>query len=123
MNSKALFVFTLVLGVQVFGVFGDDHTIATSVCVGLAPERTYTAAIPRDCNSRQSCNEICRSVADMDVVNDASKPRPECIDALHIYADRGTKNTANTKWVNTWRYGSKGCRATHCGPNFCCCSQ
>lgn len=70
----SLNVVFVVLGVQVFGVFGDDHTIATSVCVGLAPERTYTAAIPRDCNSGQSCNEICRSVADMDVVNDASKP-------------------------------------------------
>lgn len=73
MLSKCV-VFVVLVLVQVFGVFGDDHTIATSVCVGLAPERTYTAAIPRDCNSRQSCNEICRSVADMDVVNDASKP-------------------------------------------------
>lgn len=70
----SLNVVFVVLGVQVFGVFGDDHTIATSVCIGLASERTYTAAIPRDCNSRRSCNEICRSVADMDVVNDASKP-------------------------------------------------
>lgn len=73
MLSKCV-VFVVLVLVQVFGVFGDDHTIATSVCVGLAPERTYTAAIPRDCNSRQSCNEICRSVADMDEVNDASKP-------------------------------------------------
>lgn len=73
MLSKCV-VFVVLVLVQVFGVFGDDHTIATSVCVGLAPERTYTAAIPRDCNSRRSCNEICRSVADMDVVNDASKP-------------------------------------------------
>lgn len=64
----------VVLGVQVFGVIGDDHTIATSVCIGLASERTYTAAIPRNCNSGRSCNEICRSVADMDEVNDASNP-------------------------------------------------
>lgn len=67
-------LFFLVLGTQVFGVIGDDHTIATSVCIGLASERTYTAAIPRNCNSGRSCYEICRSVADMDEVNDASKP-------------------------------------------------
>ncbi|XP_048735740.1 uncharacterized protein LOC125651204 [Ostrea edulis] len=112
------------VGNHIVGIYGQDHEIATSVCVGLAPDKTYTAAIPRRCWSGESCNDICRSVSNMDEVSDAFTPQPRCINALHIYPNnRGPKHTPNTKWINTWRYGSRGCEATHCGPNFCCCSQ
>ncbi|XP_062621607.1 uncharacterized protein LOC134283165 [Saccostrea cucullata] len=116
-------ILTLAFGTNILLISGDDHDIATAACIGLSPQRAYTAAIPRKCSGGESCNAICQSLASLDDYNDAFNKKPQCIDALHIYAKRGPKNTPNTKWINTWRYGSFSCSATHCGPNFCCCSQ
>ncbi|XP_062603316.1 DNA polymerase theta-like [Saccostrea cucullata] len=110
-------------GTNILLISGDDHDIATAACIGLSPQRAHTAAIPRKCGGGESCNEICQSVTGMDYAGVSFNKKPQCIDALHIYAKRGPYNTPNTLWLNTWRYGSFSCAATHCGPNFCCCSQ
>nr|XP_034321919.1 uncharacterized protein LOC117688208 [Crassostrea gigas] len=122
MVSNILVGFMIVLGTQIIGSIGDDHAIATSACIGLSSTRRYTAAIPRDCHGGKSCKDICSSVKTMDETN-GGYGAPQCFNALHIYpGNRGPKNTANTKWINTWIYGGNdGCTKTHCGPNFCCC--
>ncbi|XP_061177588.1 uncharacterized protein LOC133186350 [Saccostrea echinata] len=121
--SLSCLIFTMVFGANILLISGDDHDLATAACIGLSPQRAYTAAVPRKCNGGESCNAICQAVSGMNAAGDSFNKKPQCIDALHIYAKRGAKNTPNTLWVNTWRYGSFSCAATHCGPNFCCCSQ
>ncbi|XP_056013271.1 uncharacterized protein LOC130052409 [Ostrea edulis] len=121
--SVVFSLLALAVGNHIVGIYGEDHEIATAVCVGLAPDNSYTAAIPRKCSSGRSCVDICRSVSNMGKVSGGAFLRPRCINTLHIYASRGSKNTPNTKWINTWKYGFRGCTATHCGPNFCCCSK
>ncbi|XP_062603321.1 uncharacterized protein LOC134265099 [Saccostrea cucullata] len=122
--SLSCLIFTLALGINILLVsgFNYDHGIATAACIALSPQRAYSAAIPRKCGGGQSCDAICQSITNMGY-GDAFNKKPQCVDALHIYAKRGPYNTPNTLWLNTWRYGRFSCAATHCGPNFCCCSR
>nr|XP_011416833.2 uncharacterized protein LOC105320531 [Crassostrea gigas] len=120
MGLLVVFVFIFAIGTTVLAG-GEDHTIAQAACTGMGSEKRYTAAIPRE-RGGKSCQDICSSVTDMDEDNDYPGTKPYCIEGILIYQKKGPKDTLNTKWMNTWKYGAKGCVQTKWGPNFCCCS-
>ncbi|XP_048770014.1 uncharacterized protein LOC125676165 [Ostrea edulis] len=117
-----LFAGLMFVTLAVVNINGDNHDIAMSACMGLAESGTYSAAIPRNCYETRSCDNICVAINMTQGHLPKSASLPRCINSLHIYSNPGPKNTFNTKWLNSWIFGSSGCSKTTCGPNYCCCT-
>lgn len=92
---------------------------AQATCAGLEGNTGWVSAVPRNCQSGQTCNSICAKIGS--TAPDSQRKNAGshyCINSLHIYNQALSKGN-HIPGLKTYKYNS--CRVTSCGPNFCCC--
>mmetsp|Transcript_18792 Transcript_18792/g.29137 ORF Transcript_18792/g.29137 Transcript_18792/m.29137 type:complete len:712 (-) Transcript_18792:47-2182(-) len=98
----------------------DAQLVAEAACTSMAPNRKsgWTYAVRRQCAGRETCDTLCKKKNESQAKSEGKNNRLYCLNSLHIYGQQPTSQPYRIG-LRTYKYNS--CRASGCGPNYCCC--
>ncbi|XP_061183248.1 uncharacterized protein LOC133191513 [Saccostrea echinata] len=102
----------------------DPDNIVQAACAAI-PTGGFVSVIRKQCGGSKTCATVCKEAgASMRAIyGNQGSTKPTCFNAFHFYYNARylhPKKIGKAR-LAMYKYGSAGCHATYCGPNFCCC--